>query len=88
MKISLENKDKVSGLLNVLLLKRGLSGESRESIKDFRKTHKSGFKGKVPMGLIKQHGLSVLVEEVKKLARMEYINIFKKMKSECLVTLC
>lgn len=70
MKISLENKDKVSGLLNVTIEKEDYQEKVEKVLKDFRKNAQiPGFrKGKVPMGLIrKQHGLSVLVEEVNKL---------------------
>ncbi len=70
MKVSLEKKDKVNGLLTVTIEKNDYQEKVENTLKDFRKNANiPGFrKGKVPMGLIKkQHGIAVLVEEVNKL---------------------
>ncbi len=70
MKVSLEKKDKVNGILTVTIEKNDYQEKVENTLKDFRKNANiPGFrKGKVPMGLIKkQHGIAVLVEEVNKL---------------------
>lgn len=81
MKVSLENKDKINGLLSVTVEKEDYQEKVEKILKDFRKNAQiPGFrKGKVPMGLIKkQHGLSVLVEEVNKILSDGIYNYIKE----------
>ncbi|NMA74629.1 MAG: trigger factor [Bacteroidales bacterium] len=81
MKVSLENKDKVNGLLSVTVEKEDYQEKVEKILKDFRRDAQiPGFrKGKVPMGLIKkQHGIAVLVEEVNKLLSDGIYNYIKE----------
>ncbi len=81
MKVSLENKDKVNGLLSVTVEKEDYQEKVEKILKDFRRNAQiPGFrKGKVPMGLIKkQHGIAVLVEEVNKLLSDGIYNYIKE----------
>ena len=70
MNVSLENIDKVTGLLTVKLEKADYQDKVEKSIKDIRKKAQiPGFrKGKVPAQVInKMYGKSILVEEVNKI---------------------
>ena len=70
MNISLQNIDKVSGLLTVKLEKADYQEKVDKSLKNIRqKAQIPGFrKGMVPMSLLKKmYGKSVLAEEVNKL---------------------
>lgn len=79
MNISLQNVDKVSAVLTVVIEKADYQEKVDKALKNLRqKVNMPGFrKGMVPAGLIKkQYGASVLVEEVDKLLQdkvFEYI---------------
>lgn len=70
MNVSLQNIDKVSGLLTVKIEKADYQGAVEKSLKNFRKNAQvPGFrKGMVPAGMVKKmYGKSAVAEEVNKL---------------------
>ena len=70
MNISFDNKEKISGVLTIVIEEADYQDEVKKQLNDYRKrANIPGFRpGMAPMGLIKkQYGTSVKVDEVNKL---------------------
>lgn len=83
MNISLQNTDKVNGVLTAVVEPADYSEKVAAAIKEFRKkANMPGFRpGMVPVGLIKkQFGTSILAEEVNKLLQENLYNYIRDNK--------